>query len=1116
MTESSRQSTVPTALPGGYVPAIPTSSVGPGSGYLGQDTWMAGSASHLGPPYTVITAQYPSEFTLAESIRPAFLSPAFSAASSSPHGFIHNSVIDVRAQGPLFARSVSGGNCFPVSFATSHSSPGTVFTTSSHESDASHQRTVENSSVPNHDASAEGLSARLMSKSPSNSSIRNVPTPNPPSRDGTPAGNVGYRPWEQIGGGTEFPHSQPSTPRSISDMQNESGQLQEHSSDPPIEKINSANMQEIENRVSYKNQDFLSQTAQLSDSIQPPRSVETPGRPSSCISSVPSPVDIQDSHLIEEAVNRDNMQRIAAHAQNFSNSAPASQRLSNINMQVNAALRPYPGVVYFPPSNPQMQSFISGSQMMVGYPDVKRLKLDSEISDLDLRGNTENTFQVPSVSSTTPRQSMSHIPSHQVQIEHWGDHMNQPAVPNIPPAPEVEKVTRKKRKRCGECPGCQTKANCGQCGPCKSVRSHQICKMRKCEQLKTKKEKAAAAKASGHILVDSDSSQNMNGQTSFQTDNDSLQLPGTPTGFQQNEYMMSGQHKQISQSPNSGNSANVFEINSPYSGFQSQHHLLPFNGQITPVDPMKIDPQSLPNDGIIEFGGPTMHQVTNTRLKNLINNRKSQKEQLQNYMPSQNVGNMYSETPTSPLPNRPLSNGSDNYGHPPPSTPTSVQSRSGSNPTDAGLNNEESGYLGQSLEPTYEPLRNLAPPSPDSELSWRKTSSPSNLEQENMHNKSNENGHQKSDKNTKNYMRNNTSHSEETLSYSGTDQDSVNGYSYRSFFETGSSQDINSAGIESFGSDVPNQDAFSASVNNSSTPPKYSPQNAQSMYDNRYFQTNADVNTYSGSVGNDTSIASHAAYTPTSSGQTNRSSPYAQHHSPVTREPLPSPYAQNQASPFDRQHSGSKAAETSSSSCVNTSGTTTPSVDVVSRISNESAEQEHFLLNTTTSMNTYSNIINSFNPNTSTFSTSSAAGTLPTIASLFSSGHTVISNASDLAPQLKVSYVNQAHGTTAHWIGGGPLPSTIDSGRNEEFCGLDATSLGGLLSSLIPSSVSNPAPTNSASDTVKNFISNQQESSWWEHLKTTVKLEVPPASPDCEVLENQPSSPSAISLPTSL
>ena len=59
-----------------------------------------------------------------------------------------------------------------------------------------------------------------------------------------------------------------------------------------------------------------------------------------------------------------------------------------------------------------------------------------------------------------------------------------------------EKSGKKKRKRCGDCPGCLKKDNCGLCGPCKSVRSHQICKMRKCDQLKTKKEKAREVRVS--------------------------------------------------------------------------------------------------------------------------------------------------------------------------------------------------------------------------------------------------------------------------------------------------------------------------------------------------------------------------------------------------------------------------------------------------------------------------------------------------------------------------------------------------------------------------------------------------------------------------------------------
>ena len=46
---------------------------------------------------------------------------------------------------------------------------------------------------------------------------------------------------------------------------------------------------------------------------------------------------------------------------------------------------------------------------------------------------------------------------------------------------------QKKRKRCGECVGCQKKDNCGECAPCRNDKSHQICKLRRCEKLTEKK-----------------------------------------------------------------------------------------------------------------------------------------------------------------------------------------------------------------------------------------------------------------------------------------------------------------------------------------------------------------------------------------------------------------------------------------------------------------------------------------------------------------------------------------------------------------------------------------------------------------------------------------------------
>ena len=56
-----------------------------------------------------------------------------------------------------------------------------------------------------------------------------------------------------------------------------------------------------------------------------------------------------------------------------------------------------------------------------------------------------------------------------------------------------EKPTKKKRKRCGECQGCQRKDNCGDCAPCRNEKSHQICKVRRCDRLTEKKVSTASS-----------------------------------------------------------------------------------------------------------------------------------------------------------------------------------------------------------------------------------------------------------------------------------------------------------------------------------------------------------------------------------------------------------------------------------------------------------------------------------------------------------------------------------------------------------------------------------------------------------------------------------------------
>jgi len=132
--------------------------------------------------------------------------------------------------------------------------------------------------------------------------------------------------------------------------------------------------------------------------------------------------------------------------------------------------------------------------MHYGYRGHPRNALNDmdKLADMEYaeKSNTsENVFQVPSISSTTPPKIFPPVPPSPIS-EPWEETKYYTPQEDM----DSEKVPRKKRKRCGECPGCLQKQNCGRCGPCRSVRSHQICKMRKCESLKTKKEKVSCTK----------------------------------------------------------------------------------------------------------------------------------------------------------------------------------------------------------------------------------------------------------------------------------------------------------------------------------------------------------------------------------------------------------------------------------------------------------------------------------------------------------------------------------------------------------------------------------------------------------------------------------------------
>lgn len=94
--------------------------------------------------------------------------------------------------------------------------------------------------------------------------------------------------------------------------------------------------------------------------------------------------------------------------------------------------------------------------------------------------SVESSGQVAAVSSTAGFKSPL-VSNHPLNNMMGGQQMN------LDDCDNGEKPVKKKRKRCGECIGCQRKDNCGDCAPCRNDKSHQICKMRRCEKLTEKK-----------------------------------------------------------------------------------------------------------------------------------------------------------------------------------------------------------------------------------------------------------------------------------------------------------------------------------------------------------------------------------------------------------------------------------------------------------------------------------------------------------------------------------------------------------------------------------------------------------------------------------------------------
>ncbi|KAG8192169.1 hypothetical protein JTE90_027809 [Oedothorax gibbosus] len=342
----------------------------------------------------------------------------------------------------------------------------------------------------------------------------------------------------------------------------------------------------------------------------------------------------------------DDSQSFSSISNNNNNKKDGHQSFSEMRIQP-----PYGEYGMFPDGERRM---IPPHQMSdnFGYRGQNHDKMDSE-----------NVFQVPSISSTTPPKVFPPVPPSPMSSESssWAEDAKYYRHHNSSMSQDMDdgdKLPRKKRKRCGECPGCLQKQNCGRCGPCRSVRSHQICKMRKCESLKTKKEKNAGRyrrrnpeggslgaathaaeesaikcgrKRKDHDLLNairedrnsnSEIAPKMNGNPqSYLSQQDSLS-PTNSSSMHMGSQSMRGQMDQYQ--PQGGNfhpqgMMNSYNSNSQYGSYTPQ--MPPNNSQM--YDSRLSDGMAVDMDEL-----NSTHRMTNTRLKTLIHNRQSQREQL--------------------------------------------------------------------------------------------------------------------------------------------------------------------------------------------------------------------------------------------------------------------------------------------------------------------------------------------------------------------------------------------------------------------------------------------------------------------------------------------------------
>lgn len=137
---------------------------------------------------------------------------------------------------------------------------------------------------------------------------------------------------------------------------------------------------------------------------------------------------------------------------------------------------PSPGIIKLEADDSRSPFSSQGSMSSsTGRPDArKKEKRKYRASSMESSSSEASDAQVPSITSTARGFK------HPIHMTSNGD-----------TSLDGEKQSKKKRKRCGECVGCMRKDNCANCAPCRNDKSHQICKMRRCEKLTEKKIKVS-------------------------------------------------------------------------------------------------------------------------------------------------------------------------------------------------------------------------------------------------------------------------------------------------------------------------------------------------------------------------------------------------------------------------------------------------------------------------------------------------------------------------------------------------------------------------------------------------------------------------------------------------